>query len=98
MTLGAAMYKEFNKVELNVLNNLKQYRYISIICMALFTIGIMFAIYFLFFPESTYESRHINMIRLNSMVIMLSLSFFLYTCIRTIEKLQLNRKTKMDLV
>lgn len=91
------MNKEFNKVELNVLNNIKQYRYISIICMLLFSIGTMFAIYFLLFPLSTYESRHINVIRLNSMVTMLCLSFFMYTCVRVIEKLQFNYKTELGL-
>ncbi|MBJ6727508.1 hypothetical protein [Geomesophilobacter sediminis] len=88
------MRSEFNKAELNVLNNLKQYRYISIVCMIAFTTGIMFAIYFSLCPEATYESRHINMIRLNGMVIMLGLSFFLFTCIRTIEKLESVNKSE----
>ncbi len=90
------MRTEFNKAELNLLKYLKSYRYLSIICMIAFTVGIMFAIYFLLFPQATYESRHINIIRLNGMVIMLSLSFFLFTCIRTIEKLQVYNKTEID--
>jgi hypothetical protein len=96
MTLGAVM-KDFNKAELNILKHLKSYRYLSIVCMIVFTIGIIIAIYFLFFSESTYESRHINTIRFNGMVIMLGLSFMMYTCIRTIEKLQLFHDRKIDL-
>jgi len=89
--------KEFNKAELNILKHLKSYRYFSVVCMIGFTVGIISAIYFLFFPESTYESRHINTIRLNGMVIMLGLSYMMYACIRTIEKLQLYHDRKIDL-
>lgn len=89
------MSNEFNKTELNLLKHLKSYRYLSIVCMTVFTIGIFSAIYFLLFPETTYESRHINMIRLNGMIIMLGLSFFLFTSIRTIEKIQSRTKTQM---
>ena len=89
--------KGFNKAELNVLKHLKSYRYFSIVCMVAFTIGILLAIYFLFFPASTYESRHINIIRLNGLIVMQGLSFYLHTCIRTIEKLQFNHKAKLGL-
>ena len=90
--------KRFNKAELNALKHLKSYRYMSLLCMIVFTLGIMLACYFLFFPASTYESRHINLIRLNDMVTMLGLSFFLYTCIRIIEKLQFNHKIELSLI
>ena len=36
---GAAKGKEFNKAELNLLKHLKSYRYLSITCMIVFTIG-----------------------------------------------------------
>jgi hypothetical protein len=89
---GAAKGKEFNKAELNLLKHLKSYRYLSITCMIAFTIGIMVAIYLQLFPQYTYESEHMNLVRLNGMIIMLALSFFLFICIRTIEKLRSNNK------
>jgi hypothetical protein len=82
------MSNEFNKAELNLLKHLPTYRYLSIAFMVVFTIGICFAIYFLLFPQATYEPRHINVIRLNAMVITLGLSCLLFTSIRTIEKIQ----------
>jgi len=79
---------KFNKAELNLLKHLKSSRYLSISCVIIFALGIMVAIYLLLFPEHTYVTRHMILVRLNAMVIMLFLSFFLLICIRTIEKLQ----------
>ena len=94
---GVTMNKRFNKYELNVLKYSKSYRYLSLVYIAVNAIGIFFAIYFLLlFPESTHESRHINIIRLNAMVIMLGMSYLMYTCIRTIEKYKLHYDSEQD--
>jgi amino acid permease len=90
------MNKKFNKSELNVVRHSKSYRYLSIVCIAVNAVGIIYAVYILLFPEFTYESRHINIIRLNAMVIMLGMSCLMYTCIRTIEKYKLQYDTEQD--
>jgi hypothetical protein len=87
--MEATMGTKFNWAELNVLNNLKSYRYLSIAFMLVFSVGIALALYFLVVPEATYESRHLNLVRLNGMIIMLGLSFLLFVCIRAIEKIEM---------
>lgn len=88
----AVIRNEFSYVELNLLKHLKFNRYLSIFLMAVFTGGILLAIYFLLFPEKPYETRHMNLVRLNGLVMMLGLSYFWYVSIRIIEKLQSRKK------